>query len=63
MEKMVLINVNGTQDKKPVRKIKKVGDICGCNITGRKSEMDNLVHFGVQVMPKIIKKWCKGEFI
>ena len=51
MEEATYIKENGTKYKNPVKKIQRVRNGGGWQLTGKNQELSNLAHFGYQVLP------------
>ena len=55
MEEATYIKENGTEYKNPVKKVQRVRNGCGWQLTGKKQELSNLAHFGYQVLPELLE--------
>jgi len=58
LEDVKYIKENGQEYKNPVRKIQRVEEGGGWQLTGRKHDKINLAHFGYQILPELLKEWC-----
>ena len=61
MEDATYVKENGVEYSNPVRKVQKVMEGGGWQVTGRNQDVGNLTHFGYQILPKMLQEWCKGH--